>query len=93
MHLVTPFFELDIEFSWFLLMCAMTIIGSVVEWRRGGSEVRELRIDVEVLKQTTASVEDWAQFDTRCTVLERLVETIMRNGESDGDDDGDDAED
>ncbi len=81
-------FDLDLEVSYFLLLLAATIIGSVVEWRRGGNDVQELRERVGLMEHTKTDVEDWNGINVRLTVMEELVNKLIR--EWSGDDGGED---
>ena len=86
---MSPYLDWDPEAAVYLFACLAALVGSVVEWRRGGSDVQQLRIDVEVLRQTTASIDDWAALDTRCAVLEKLVNKLLDEWESPDRDDED----
>lgn len=90
MTLVFPLMDFDPEAVVYLFACLAALVGAVVEWRRGGSEVASLRQDIEVLKQTRASVDDWAALDARCQYLERIINRLVDDWEGGSDDGGED---
>jgi hypothetical protein len=77
-----PAFDLmDPEWLWTLLILAATVVGAIVEWRRGGSDVEALKVRMHVLEQTAATAQDWADLNIRISVNERLTEKLVREWE------------
>ena len=79
-------FDLDIEWAYFLFVLAVTFIGAVVEWRRGG----DLAVRVSVLEQTTVKAEDWSDMSARQTVIEKLTAKLL--DEWSGEDEGEETD-
>lgn len=77
-----PAFDLmDPEWLWTLLILGATIIGAIVEWRRGGSEVEALGVRMAVLERVAATSHDWADLNIRISVMERVVDKMLREWE------------
>lgn len=79
---------LDFEWSWFIFVCVLAFIGAVVEWRRGGKnvedvrnelrdELREVRVEVDTLKTNKVGVNDWSTIEARCAYTERVADLLL----------------
>jgi hypothetical protein len=79
---------MDPEWLWTLIILVAGGAGAWLEWKREGSELRELRTDVEVLKQSTVKLEDWSDMSARQTVIEKLTAKLLDEWEG-GEDAGD----
>lgn len=74
---MSPLLDIDIEWSYFILVMLCTAAGAWLEWKREGSELRELRTKVEVLEQTTVRVDDWSEMTSRQMYLDKMVTKLV----------------
>lgn len=80
---MSPLLDLmDPEWLWTLIILVSGAAGAWLGWKLDRSELKELRIKIEVLEQTTVKAEDWSEMSARQTVIERLTAKLMDEWEA-----------